>query len=361
MNVLTRKVKLFDFHEHQIGQFDLLKGMFLIGMILSHSCYDFLSMAVSNYGGSRLVGAMYRTIIPCSNAGNAVLMMICGYGFRKKSMVSAIRVQTKHLWKPYLLTTLAVFVAVTVFTLLTKGNLRQELGRRALPFLLGNTNERPYFGITMDNGIGPMWFILAFIVSGIVLNAILQYQDETMQWIMAVLLYGFGTTGSIGKFTILVDLPFGLYNALKCTLYMYIGYQMKKECFFDKEFPVWMIVILTVFCVIAIYIGRNDLFSDLFIALVMLAVSLLLNRVKCRLFGWFRMLGRNIVTFCCIHTVFYAMLSNGIVEERFANRPIVGIVIEIAIYAITGIGGCIIVDQIKRRRIMKKRQKAIGI
>lgn len=360
MRFLTKQVKLFDWDDHQIGRFDLAKGLYVIGMIIRHANSALIINMAQAPGHSKWITALKLIMVSCSEPGNVMLMLMCGYDFRKKSMRSAVRSQVRFLWKPYLITTLAIFVSVAAAAVMTGGDIWAELGRKALPFLCGNVDGRAYFGIKMES-IGPLWFILVYIVCGIMLNAVLQINDEALQWLIVLVLYDLGLTSNFGLIGFPDYLPFGIYCSLRYTLYMYIGYQMKKRHFFDKRFPVWMILLLGVYACLCVLKGHSGVILLLILALGMLALILRLKRLqKTRLGKWICWLGRQIMYFCCVHTVVRRICMQEVMLAYFPEKPFVGAMITTAIYAVTGIGGCMLIDHIKRRKIMKKAQKAIG-
>ena len=71
-------------------------------------------------------------------------------------------------------------------------------------------------------------------------------------------------------------------------------------------------------------------------------------------------LGQQIMPFCCIHAVVYKAIDWDLIKVIYSQNLLIGTVVLTAIYVITGIGGCILINHIKRRRIMKNRRKAIG-
>lgn len=359
MFFLAKQVRLVEGSDQRFDQYDLLKGIYIVFVILSHSFTNFISEASRLPGHSKVLTALRLIVFAVFHGTNAMLMIVCGLQFRKKSMRTIVQSQVKHLWKPFLYTVLATFIAVVITTWVTGGNILAETARKVLPLALGNVDNTPYFGIPMVDGCGPMWFIIVFVVSGIMLNAVLQIKDVSLQWITVILLY---FTGKItGIWTNIPEyLPFGIYRGMKYTLYMYIGYQIKKTAFFDKRFPVWLLIFAAFFAVHFVLLEQNNDVSCLVIAFGSMVVASRLDGIKLRLFKGLRRLGRMIMPFCCIHTVFYKTFTWEFMQHYFANNSALCAMVLLVIYTVTGIGGCMLLDNIKRRRIMKRHPKAIG-
>lgn len=360
MRLLTKQVKLFHYDGRLIGQFDLFKGAYGIFMLFQHACFPYIINASMSPGHSKLLTAIRLLGIALAYASGVLFMLICGMEFRKKPMRRIVISQIKYIWRPYLLAVLAASVLLVLVTRFTGGDAWAELRRKVLPLVCGNVEGYDYFGIVMDD-IGPMWFIIVFVVGGIMLNAILQIKDEILQCVAVFLLYELGTLPGFGPLWLPYSLPFGIYRAMKYTMYMYLGWQIKKKSFFDRRFPVWIIILAVLLVLPAIYYRRTEAVFMLIIAFGMLAIFQWLDGQKLKCLNWFRWFGKRIMPLCCIHTVFYIALPREYIDQVFAGRPFAGAMITLAVYLVTGIGGCILIDRIKRRRMMKKiRQKAIG-
>ena len=350
---LTTKIKLIEWDDQQIGRFDFIKGFYVIGMVLTHAFQRYIYARFQNPTHTKL-----DTAIACLfNAGIVssapFLLLACGYDYRRKSMKNALRTQTKYLWKPYLFTALVVGIASIITMLLGKVDLETTLFRNTLPYILGNTDSWGFHGHNLS-GIGAVWFIVVFVSGGLILNAILHIRDATVECIAIIALYCIGSTHLAERF------PFGIGRSCRYVLYMYVGYQMKKRRFFDHEFPLWLFPLVGVAAFAAFMDQWSDPFSCLLFAVPLLVLLLRIDQLRIGWFGGIRWLGRHIMYFCCIHTVAYKVLPLEAITAYYADRPFIGCLIVFLLNFAIGILGCILIDRIKRRRIMKKRQKAIG-
>lgn len=348
MSWLSRSVRPIEWDDNRIGRFDFVKGVYILLVVLMHGCYSFIISMEGIQSHSKLLTGL-KIVLQAGQVGaNVMLMMVCGYDYRKKSIRNSAKIQIKYLWKPCLITTLTVFVTTAAVAWISNANVLKEVSQRALPFVFGNVEGKDYFGIAM-NDIGPMWFIYAFIICGIILSAVLQLNDETLQWLTVLILYGISTTGGIGRIN-LEGLPFGMYRALLFTLYMFLGWQMKKHRFLEKSFPIWMLISAAVFTIVAAVHQRSDGLASAFFAYGILVLLLRLDKIRNRFTDWIRCLGQQIMPFCCIHSVVYTVIPAEMIQARYTQKPVIGCLVATGIYLITGIGGCILFNYIRNRR-----------
>lgn len=346
--------------KNTMGMFDLLKGLFIILTIFSHSSADFLHpWDVGDKGPWELL----YSYVPYKLATYTMIPMfciICGFWVRKKSMGECIKGQFRFLWKPYLLTALAISAGIVVKKLVIHGNIWEGLRYQALPYLLGACPGGNYFGIGMDS-VGPIWFIVMYVFSGILLNAVLQEERVWGQVLSVAAMAAVGIT--LKEYRI----PFCFQQSLICTLYMYIGYMMKKVKFLEKEIPAYWWVIGVAFLLFLAPFGdvdvsqnvwKNglaDVLGGVFGGVMLLVLVLPLNRLRGPISMGIRWLGRQVMPLCCIHTVFYTLLPRQMVAEYFGDRAALGILLVFLFFSVTAVGGCWLILLGKRRKSIKRK------
>ena len=347
----------------KIDSFDIAKGIFAVMMMYAHSLHGYKEAFFYGIGSNWALLPLYVfDKVMC--AGSIPMMcIICGYGFRKKTMRKAVEGQLKYTWKPYLIVALAVAVGTVVKKLLIRESVLEGLRFSALPFLFGFCPEGIFLGLEM-NTIGPVWFVVMYVVSGIMLNAVLQ---EERTWVQLCLVIIGACAGMLMRG---MTIPFCLRQSLICTLYMYIGWLMKKNKYFETEIPLYFRITVTVGFMIAslgtsydVAInawgnGMTDVLIGAFGGVVLLRLFLRFNRFEGQLANSVRWLGRNVMPLCCVHGAMYVLLPLHRLYPVYADRPGIGILIQLFIYLVTGIGGCFAVDRLKAA-LRGRKQEAI--
>lgn len=340
-----------------VGLFDAAKGFFVLGMLMSHSSEPFLRLwdaKMQRSGLSLIVYLLYR---PFSFLVVPLLFTICGYGFRKRRMDKIVESQLKFVWKPYVI----MAAATCVGSLLLHGTavqVSEDLKYSILPYFLGSCPRGTYLGVYVDS-VGPVWFIVAYVGAGILLNLVLQTDELWLQWFLVFMM---ACTGVLLKD---VRLPWCIQQSLVSTLFMYMGWLIKKKNFLSAEIPRYVPLLYTVFLLIVSFFGRVDVSSnswghgmaDVLICAAggvgALALAVRLNRFRGRWITWLRWLGRHIMRFCCVHTVFYSLIPRNRVPELFPGRPQLGSLCSFVFYTFTGVAGCWLIEKIPQ---LKKKK-----
>ena len=88
--------------------FDMVKGLFIVVMMLGHTLTDYYPPWVIRNDGT-WIGLAYDMLYRLLCCGMIPMFcIICGYGFRQKPMGKCLRGQVRFLWKPYVWMTLAI-------------------------------------------------------------------------------------------------------------------------------------------------------------------------------------------------------------------------------------------------------------
>ena len=360
MKLLRKRVTLLSQDEMYLGMFDLPRGIFMLSMMLVHASFCFFP--VWEYPNSpQLIKKIYLAVFSYFFDGSIpLLFLICGYGWRKRSMKKAVKAQCSELLKPYVFVALAIMVMTVLYCLIGEADLPAYLRRYLLPYALAWETILPS---SMEN-IGPVWCLVTYSFSSILLNAILQEDSEWVRGLVLALL--------VSAALLLRDyvLPFCIVQTMVCTVYMYIGWKMKKTGFLTKDVPVYLCLVLFLFPFAASYNqfalfstqlwprGGITLFSSLVSGIVLLFVLLKMNRCRGRISEWIRWLGRNAMPVACTHTIFFIWfpLIVPIYAESFSQKIVFFLLLS-AFYIVTACGTVFLITKLKK---LAKKNQAIS-
>lgn len=340
---------------NSIGMFDAAKGLFVLIMLFGHSTEFITQYWNPDMQQTTVRMINYFSFRVFSYGLISMFFIMCGYGFRKKSMLKAAQGQVKYIWKPYVIMALSVAVIAVLKKVLTHANVLEGLTYQALPYLFGICPEGNYFGLEMDS-VGPVWFVVSFVFSGIFLNAVLQEERTWVQWMLV------GMLAAVGVCLKDYAIPFCFQQSMICTLFMYVGWTMKKQKFFEMEIPKYFIVLTVAFLAFAACYGEvevshnrwknglTDIFASIPGGVIMVKLSLELNRFQGKFMQFCRWLGRQVLMFCCIHSVFYSVIPWAKVIDFLDGNTGLAALIAFIVYAVTGIGGCWLVEMIQKRQ-----------
>lgn len=344
---------------NSVGMFDAIKGIFVLGMVLRHSIWRYENLVYTLSLNSRLFQIIHFLIRIGAYGVIPMLFMICGYGHRKTTMKKAIVRQVKFVWKPYLILVLTVILTAIVKKLLTHGDVWEGICYQGLPFLVGAAPGGTYFGVEIAF-VGSAWFIITFVLSGILLNLILQEEETWMQLLLVSMSAAVSVT--LSRYRI----PFCILQSLVSTFYMYIGWQMKNSKFLGKRIPKYYWILALVFIVFSACYGEMDVsgnnwkngLADVLAGAVCGGVFLLLmlrlNRFNGIVMRFIRWLGRQIMFFCLIHSAFTVLTPWVKIVEKCRGSMMAESILALSIYLVTGIGGCWLLEKIQRKRADRK-------
>lgn len=337
---------------NSIGLFNLPKGILMFLIIAGHSLTTFYHPWEHEY--SQSVFSLALALLNVVTYGFApMFFMVCGYNARATSMKKCIRQQVKFCLKPYVLVAAAVCAATLAKSLIDHDSILRRLRYYVLPyFLCYCPGERPFLGLNMAS-IGPMWFFVTFAFASILLNAVLQ---EKRIWAQVAMVASLGIIGVEMRF---ITLPFCFQQTLICTGYMYLGWLMKKQKFFQTDIPTYLAVLVTVFTVVFcatgfIEVSQNvwgrgvsDLLASYFAGIVMMPVMLSLNRFHGKLSECLCWMGKNALYICCLHTVAFVSIPWEKVAQRMPNAA-VGFTFELVFHLVFALGGCWLVEKVQQ-------------
>lgn len=208
-----------------IGSFDLLKGVAIVLMILSHTIgrYDLQRSSLLS-GLLNILGYIGPVSIPA-------FFVISGMGFREKSHAAMLKKTFKDTMIPYLLVTASYAVLFPLVRYPFSGSWSEVFTyaiRYVAAFLLGNIQYgRIVYGYEVY-WCTAMWFFLALFIALNILNCIVKIKRLGVQIICVVFLALLGVYMGAKDYYL-----FSVYNGLQAVGYCYIGYVIQKYKLFD--------------------------------------------------------------------------------------------------------------------------------
>ncbi|MBQ3796811.1 MAG: acyltransferase [Butyrivibrio sp.] len=228
--------------KNTLGMFDLLKGIIIIIMILSHTTglMDFLgtyptaTAFLEDYSFPALVAEMTMELF--AEAAMPIMMILGGYGFRKTTFKKCLKKQYKTIIIPYIITVAVTLPALFIMATIFDGGWKKAVRTTAMMgigFGLGMPQMRLVFGHMIGTS-GPFWFLIALVVGSLVFNQLLhRFEGKKL------LLASFGVACLGWVIGLLGPLPLCMAQSLEAVLYLCMGYFAKKEKIFtaplDKE------------------------------------------------------------------------------------------------------------------------------
>lgn len=338
-------------HVNKISVFNLIKGIGILFVILHHGKMPFLNRyaAVPDF-----INHVFDTFAKYSLM--SVFLILSGYLMRKQSVEKYLKHQVNLIIKPYFVT-----ACVTVFLVFLRNLFKYhitfplviETAKTALAFLLGIAPSGLRFFQLQYMNCGPVWFLLALIISTTMFLWVLNHVDEKKHlWILA----GF----CVLYFPLLLLeswIPFSLSRGIQAYIPVYLGYWMKKQKLLDKPLSKyhWLLgalCFLGSFGVEMGYVG-NVLLQMFFIGFGGLYIAFLTIYLFCYcgdngswLIDKLEFIGQNSLIFLCVHTVEYKSLPWGKLSNCFMDRPVVGVfVIFILEVAISVVGSILVLNR----------------
>lgn len=168
---------------HNLGYFNLARGLGMILILAGHSFVPFLH--ISPVSGSPA---------PFSGAGSvlgagvmAMFFLISGFGFYTRSPRKCLSTQNKLLLFPYYQVALILIAVRLVLTFLRGRNILQTAADLLLTYPLGLNaeNSSALFGEPVKS-VTILWFILALYGGWVIYNAICRIKDQRRQRLLVL-------------------------------------------------------------------------------------------------------------------------------------------------------------------------------
>lgn len=344
--------------KNTVGMFNLPRGILMLSVILTHSLGDYCAYPdVKDIPMWSLEQLIYVVDGLFTYGCMPAFFIMSGYGFRKKTMKKTIQSQWKFFWKPYCTVAVIVGLAAVVKKIIQKESVLLGLRYGILPFVFGSSPRGVYFGLEVGD-IGPIWFFLVLVLSTVLLNAVMQEKQFWIQCVYIVILSIIGTRLDP------LHIPFLLTRVMCGCGFVFAGWVMKKNKFFQMELPKTFLAICAAFVLgMALFSGEPlySLFwafdvSRLIIAYMVgifeVYVLMMLNRFEDPISDAIRWIGRNSLDICCVHTIVYLVIPLEKVTEKLHLNNVLGFFFAFSVNLVLSIGVCFVLEQIKTKRAM---------
>ena len=321
-----------------LGMFDLLKGIMILLMMVSHT-YGLASFADEYQTLDELlehvdliVLIIFFVVKVIAEASMPAFFVISGYGFRKTNNVKKALAKHKSL-AIYYVVTMAVTVVLHFFCFwFLYGWMKASVSQTLSVFLGG------LFGLPMDRSVhgfwlrccGPMWFILALLVSNVIYT-LLAYVFEDKKLLLISLL-----VACVGwLFSFAGPLPWCLSQGLIAVFFVGLGNYIKKHKILINGIKsrLWKAVIIICMIIYLVFVstsGTFDMANDQyplgpvsivangFFGIVLIRFFLRLNKFSGAFSNSIRTIGRYSLYVLCIHSVEMNAVG-GYVQYLFVN------------------------------------------
>lgn len=224
-----------------VGSFDLIKGIGMIAIILYHVCQlqNFPEVTVESnfvlYYVKRVGEPILMLTLP-------TLFIVSAYSLRKQDPIKFAKNQLGFVFKPYAITAVVSTILLLFNHYMVYGYLRgavKEAASQFLGFVLAVPITDYWFDVKIYPN-GPAWFVVALILSEILLMFMLKYVPEKIMGIVCFVMFFVGAK----VYEYEPYLPFCLSRVLIITAALYLGFYLKKKKFFERKFQIWEIAVL---------------------------------------------------------------------------------------------------------------------
>lgn len=312
------------------GMFDFLKGLAMIGIIISHTKGFFPEKIffLDNGFSMKNIALYINEILSLGNSVIPMFFMVSGFGFRPTTTKKCFRKQIKLLFKPYAITAVAAII-LHIFTRYCVTRYWPSTLYDTLHIVMGYffALSEPFVvhGETCFS-VGAVWFLFALFLSWNILNFIIEKVPSTyVPAVVSVLvLIGWG----IGSF---VALPLCICQSLIGTGYLYIGWLIKRKNFLSEHFSYWKWMIIIGISFISQIFGSFRL-SDLLweyglfdivgagcLAFIVMWLALRMNQFQIPFKEAICMIGRYSLWIMCIHSIESQSIPWYVFVEKMEN------------------------------------------
>ena len=323
MSVESKKTRI----KNSLGMFDMLKGVMMILVLLYHT-YGLLDCIDSNSPFMIIVLLLYIL----GGLSMPALFIVSGYGFRKMKFKKCLKKQFNTLVVPYIITTfITCFVHCISYYLLYGGKrvAIKETLKVLFAYAIGLSKDAGS-GFMENVACGPIWFLLALVVSNLVFNQLLQYFEGKKLLIASAVVSCIGWLVSY-----IIALPWSFNQGLVATFYVALGYYAKKTRFFTSEISLKMkLIVLIAFAtdiICIIFFNGFDMASNKYgagiltivaegiLSIALIYAFLLMNNFRGRVSSILRYIGRVSIYVLAIHNI--EMMGAGkYIQYDFTNN-----------------------------------------
>lgn len=296
-----------DYNIVNMGMFNLVKGIAVIGILLEHTAYEIFAVQISG-PVQYVVFSIHNSLIP-------MFLIVSGYGFRKSNIRKGIRYQVRFLLVPFWVSG----IASTVLSFITQGLLTQSwfsalnvAGKYAGGALLGLSYDLWIDGSVMFFGAGTVWYLLTLFWCWLLMNFIMARLQKKWLPVCIVILMLIGR--AISTF---VSLPYCILPALIGIGYYYLGWWTKERKCIQRQPKTFVAALVVCLALASGLIGRFNLATcewtwgilDIVAAgasgLLLTWIGVYLSAYEFPLKGMLQWIGRNCLWLLVLHTIEY--------------------------------------------------------
>ncbi|SDB68445.1 acyltransferase [Butyrivibrio sp. INlla16] len=308
--------------KNSLGMFDLIKGVIMILMILGHTqgLLFFLGEADTNSlltSTSPFLLFLLLLLSIIRETAMPILLIICGYGFRKTTNIKCVKKQFTMLLIPYAITMLITTVMHLICYYVLYRNARSAVKATLSVFsggLLGFSHECYILGLKFS-ACGPIWFLLALAIAYIIFNfgANLFEKEKLFCFSIFICLLGW-------LISYIDIIPWSISQGFISVFYISLGYFIKKNKLFTTEqkniYKVTFLIIALILKIIVLLSGSlfdmaNNMYplGPISIAeagiwgIIIVFLFLHLNNITGTISTFIRRIGRNSLYVLCIHSI----------------------------------------------------------
>lgn len=274
----------------RLGYFDIAKGIGILAVIMGHTIWD-----------SPLKQCIFSFHMP-------LFFLISGFFFRKKDSRICLKQNVKHLIIPYIFTCFGIMISSVIINCIL--NSQEQIPSSLKEWFIaslygsGGVHEIP-FHIPQ---IGAIWFLWALFFAVWIFNDI-----ADTKWTILIVV----TLAYIGyKTAELTWLPLSIQPALVGLLFVYLGYECKKNKLLEKRMSTLWVLLMVVIWIIAFYYGGHmylvgcyfgngllDIIGALCGTFIVLSVSRCIEKNTKYFSRFLQFLGRNTLPILCFHLI----------------------------------------------------------
>lgn len=353
----TRTTKL------NIGSFDLLKGIAMILMILSHTLGRY------NFHQYQSFGVLSGILSSIGPASISAFFVISGMGFREKSCSVMLKKTFFDMIVPYLLVTVSYAVFFPLVRYPFTGSWREVYTyavRYVAAFLLGNIQYgRVVFGQEIY-WCTSMWFFLGLFIATNLLNGIVKIRKVSLQVLCVIVLVLLGNY-MYAKDHWLFCIDRGLRSLGLC----YLGYSIKKYKLYDRlQRSIWTYILVLPIILLQPKLQqldqtvfRNVIFAYLgecYFTLPLMFAGVFLGRSDWTAVSWLKKVGMYSYWIVCVHGFETEAFPWYIMCQSMQDHQFFAFGLEVLIKIVFISSACVVIKKISmyryRRKVLNSRK-----
>ena len=317
--------------------FDFAKGLAMLAVVLIHSG------AVAEFDTYPIV--LIRSVVV------AIFFMASGFWLRKRKLKTGIRQAAEQLLIPYGVT-LGIILAVGFVHRLLTNDLKDYWEVFLLPVLKRGAGPRT----------GALWFLVATFWTWSMYYLLMRLKNLRLRMALVVL----GAVIGAGLLP-LHDYTYLLPQSLLMLVYIYGGNWIREKGLFDKQVPVWLLVVMSIPALVIAAFGKIDVIMDvadfgivnlaaqLLFGYALIYVTLLINAKEWKWTEWIMEIGRHSLWVLCIHSIEMSVFPWNILWRSFNQKSIVGILVHFLLRSVVILIGCLVLR--KGQSLLRKWKK----